>query len=203
MVKGKFIVFEGIDGCGKDTQIKLLKEQLENNGKEVVLYSNIDHGPLKDVCRSLLEPGNPNFVSSYHLSILVLTNMVITHKHIKDDLLAGKTVLCSRWYLSSLAYGGRKSDIEYDTIKSYIKTLNIDPDLFVYISTDPNIALSRITSRDETNERYDTIDKLNNIRNCYSKAISEQLSPSVIVDGNGPINDVFQEILSYLYFIDR
>lgn len=199
--KGRFITLEGLDGSGKDTQLELLKKELEANGKEVVVSSNIDHGPLKESCRNLLTPGNKDFISSYHLSILILCNMAITYKKIKEDVEAGKYVLCSRWYLSSLAYGGRKSDEEFDVILSYIKSLNIDPDLFIFIGTSPEIAMERINSRAGDEERYDDVDKLHQITKRYRDAISSQLANTVIVDGNGTIDEVFEGIKKYIYKI--
>lgn len=203
MEHGKFIVFEAIDGAGKDTQIELLKQKLEKSGKEVVLYSNIDNGLLKKIFRKMLTPCSDNFISSFHLSILILSDMAMTYKRIKLDMEQGKYVICSRWYLSSLAYGGGKSCREYDLIKDYIEILDIDPDLFIFISTSPEIAMNRLTSRSGNLERYESIDKLKAISELYTVAMNEQLAATVIVDGNYSKENVQNEINSHLYLLDR
>lgn len=195
MEKGKFIVHEGLDGCGKDTQLGLLKKHLEEQGKEVVISSNIDHGPLGMATRKLLEPGNRDFVSSYHLSIVILCNMAITYKQIQKDIDAGKYVLCSRWYLSSLAYGGGKSDKEYRVILDYIRSLNIDPDLVIYLSISPETAMERINNRNGTAERYDDVNKLKNISEKFTHAIACTKVNVAIVDGEQSSENVFSEIL--------
>ncbi len=109
-----FIVFEGIDGCGKDTQIDILKQYLERSNHKVKIYSNIDNGVLASEIRDYLSNGG---ISSYLLSFIVLANIVDTYRSIAKDIENGYTVLCSRWTMSSITYGGYKDKSQFNAAK--------------------------------------------------------------------------------------
>lgn len=195
-----FIVFEGIDGCGKDTQIDILKQYLERSNHKVKIYSNIDNGMLASEIRDYLSNGG---ISSYMLSYLVLTNIQDTYRNIKKDLDDGYIILCSRWTMSSIAYGGYKDEYKLNNVFNFAKTLDVKPDVILYIDIKPDIALSRINARGGVTERYDNIEKLIKISEAYTMLfdlnVDNELSKYVnIINGNETIHNIHKNIKQYI-----
>jgi len=194
-----FIVFEGIDGCGKDTLISKLKQHLESTGSKVKVYSNIDNGALVDEIRAYLANGG---ISSYLLSFIVLANIVDTYRSIAKDIENGYTVLCSRWTMSSITYGGYKDESQFNKVYNVANSLDVTPDITFYLNVKPSIALTRIQKRGSTEERYDDIEKLTKISAKYNALLYEdttKLSKYIYeIDANDTIYNVYNNIIRYI-----
>ena len=103
--KGTFIVFEGIDGTGKSTQIKLLANTLVKLGHKVVLTREPTEGVYGQKIRALYQ--NRSAVSaSEELELFIKDRREHIESVIKPALEAGNVVLCDRYFLSTAAYQG-------------------------------------------------------------------------------------------------
>lgn len=166
--KGKFIVFEGTDGSGKSTQIKLLSRYLESKGIRTALTREPTDSLFGALIRSCLSGRMET--DEYTIAALFAADR---NDHLRNEtngilkkLSEGVSVLCDRFYLSSLAYNGGFVPL------AWVKQLNtpameaIRPDLTVYIDLDPEEAMSRVGQRGES-ERYETLERQQKIRKNY------------------------------------
>ncbi|MCQ2410768.1 MAG: dTMP kinase [Elusimicrobiaceae bacterium] len=139
MKKGKFIVLEGPDRCGKSTQAKLLLNYLIEQGRDVILTREPGGTPTAERIRQIvLEPG---------LSVTPITELLLyeasraqhTQEKILPALQAGKTVVCERYTMSTCAYQGygRGIDLKIIDTLNRIATLQTVPDLtLVFLMSD-------------------------------------------------------------------
>ncbi len=139
MKKGKFIVLEGPDRCGKSTQAKMLYNQLVARGKEVLLTREPGGTPTAERIRQIvLEPG---------LDVRPLAELLLYEasraQHTQEKLLPaleeGKTVICERYTMSTCAYQGYGRGIPLETIGvlNQIATQDLKPDLtLVFLMSD-------------------------------------------------------------------
>ena len=139
MKKGKFIVLEGPDRCGKSTQAKMLVNHLIAQGKDVILTREPGGTPTAEKIRQIvLEPG---------LDVRPMTELLLyeasraqhTQEKILPALQEGKTVICERYTMSTCAYQGygRGIDLKIINTLNKIATLGTTPDLtLVFLMSD-------------------------------------------------------------------
>ena len=148
-----FITFEGIEGCGKTTQIYLLKDFLEQRGYSVVTTREPGGTQIGDSIRKiLLDPRNANIDSRTELLLYQASRA----QHIKDvirpALKRGCIVLCDRFTDATSAYQGYAQGIDKDLIESLnqFATENLTPDFTVLIDCPAEIGLKRAKDREGT-----------------------------------------------------
>ena len=139
MKKGKFIVLEGPDRCGKSTQAKLLVNYLIEQGKDVLLTREPGGTPTAEEIRQIvLQPGM-NITPMAELFLYEASRAQHTEEHILPALKAGKTVICERYTMSTCAYQGYGRGIDLKIIDELnkIATLGLVPDLtLVFLMSD-------------------------------------------------------------------
>ena len=176
---GKFIVFEGIDGSGKSTQIKLLEERLKASGREVYTTAeptaSVSGGLLRDALSGVSKRSACELAALFLLDRI--NHNVTEAGGIAKMLEAGYDVICDRYYYSSIAYQGSETDFEW------VKTLNIScpeirrPDVCIFLDLDPDTSLARIEKGRAVTEIYEKKDKLAAVRASY-KRVFESLGDS-------------------------
>ncbi len=196
--RGKFIVFEGLDGSGKGTQIRMLEKRLLDEGKNVALTAEPTESTLGGIIRDALS-GDPARSPS-ELAALFLSDR-IKHcadpkKGIKAMLDAGKDVICDRYYFSSFAYQGIDTDLDW------VMKMNLDcpeiltPDVCIFLDVDPDICMKRIDSSRAFTEIYEKASTLTRIRNRFFE-VFEKLGNREnikIVDASRSPEDVAEEV---------
>ena len=139
MKKGKFIVLEGPDRCGKSTQAKLLLNYLIEQGNDVILTREPGGTPTAERMRQIvLEPGL-EITPMAELFLYEASRAQHTQEKIIPALEAGKIVLCERYTMSTCAYQGYGRGINLKTINTLnkIATLGLVPDLtLVFLMSD-------------------------------------------------------------------
>ncbi len=168
LTKGKFIVFEGIDGCGKSTQMKMLGKYLAAQGREVLLTREPTESPFGATLRSCL---TGRIRTDEHTIAAMFAADRLDHIFQEENgLLAklnrGVTVLCDRYILSSLAYNGGFVREEWVRQLNAPALAALCPDLTLFIDASPEECMRRVLRRGET-ERYETTEKLTRIRSRY------------------------------------
>ena len=166
--KGKFIVFEGTDGSGKSTQIKLLAKYLRGKGEDVFITCEPTDSPFGALIRTCLT-GRMDTDERAIAALFAadrLDHILNPVNGIKRMLDEGKTVLCDRYYLSSFAYNGGFVPLEWVIALNSQAMEVLRPDLVVYIDLPPEEGMARVSRRGET-ERYETLDKQQKIRARY------------------------------------
>lgn len=150
MAKGLFITVEGIDGCGKSTQARLLAEALEAAGLEVLLLREPGGVKISEKIRGLLlDPGNEEMGDVCELLLYEAARAQLVHQVIAPALAAGKTVVCDRFYDSTTAYQAYASGLDPQMVAAAneIAVDGVHPDLTFVFDIDPNMAAARRTDR--------------------------------------------------------
>ena len=166
--KGKFIVFEGTDGSGKSTQMKMLGKYLKAKG--IPVYGT--HEPTESPFGALLRSCLTGRVETDERAIAALfaadrlDHISNSVNGIAKQLDAGVTVLCDRFYFSSLAYNGGLVSADWVAQLNAPAMRMLRPDLTVFIDLTPEESMKRVSRRGET-ERYETMDKQKRIRDKY------------------------------------
>ncbi len=167
--RGRFIVFEGIDGAGKTTQIELLEQFLKAEGRRVFRTAepteSVTGGLLRDALAGVTKRTPTELAALFTLDRIF--HNVNPVNGIQKMLADGVDVICDRYYYSSLAYQG--SEIEGD----WVRRMNLDcpdilrPDLCIFLDLTPEESMERISRGRVTQEIYETRDRLEKVRNRF------------------------------------
>ena len=175
-----YIVFEGIDGAGKSSQIQLLKEWLEENGLEVELLVEPTDSKVGKLIRELLTYDNATTEDMQKtLGLLFAADRMLIMDKLNDE---NKIIISDRSFISSLAYQEPKDWI--NEINKYAKK----PDLVLLLDLDVATSVKRCDGEDSfENEEF-----LNKVRENYLDVIKE--FNHEIIDANKGINKVSSDI---------
>ncbi len=145
---GCLIVVEGIDGSGKTTQCRLLAEQIEQTGREVVLTREPTEGPWGKKIREHAVSGQKRLSLEEELDLFVRDRREHVEALIRPAMNRGAVVITDRYYFSTMAYqGARGADVE--AIREANEAFAPKPDVLLYLRLDPDNAGNRIdTGRD-------------------------------------------------------
>ena len=145
-----FIVIEGIDGCGKGTQTKLLFEYLKDLGKDVLTTAEPTKGPLGKLIREHL---SDPFLDDESLALLFAADRIEhLEREVRPALDANKIVISDRYVYSSIAYQGQKVDIDW---VSEINKYADRPDLAIFIDITPQLGKRRMKERGDDLEYFE------------------------------------------------
>ena len=199
MKKGLFITFEGADGCGKTTQLNLLKEHLENNGYEVVLTREPGGKGLGEKVREILLNYDGE-VSNRCESFLFLADRAQNIDIIVNPAIEqGKIVLCDRHTDSSVAYQGygRGLDINQINTLNNLATNNQKPDLTLVFDVDIETSMQRVGNE---KDRMESAGKefFNRVRNGYLELAKQEPDRIKVIDSTKSIQEVQKDVLEII-----
>lgn len=157
MVKGKFITFEGCEGSGKSTQVKLLAAHLDRAGISYILTREPGGSRIaEDIRRIILDGKNTEMCDECEAMLYAASRIQHLKEKVIPALEEGKVVICDRYVDSSLAYQGyaRRLGLEYvaDINKKAFELCT--PDLTVFLNISPEKAFERKNGADE-NDRME------------------------------------------------
>jgi dTMP kinase len=136
VMKGKFITFEGSEGCGKSTQSKLLYQYLKGKGCKVLYLREPGATPISEKIRKvLLDAKNLAMGPECEMLLYMAARAQIVAQVVKPALAKGIIVICDRFLDSTLAYQGYGLGIDLDLIKAVGKfsTQGLSPDLTILL----------------------------------------------------------------------
>lgn len=197
MKKGKFIVFEGIDGAGKTTQIQLLAKRLRESGVDVDVSAEPTTNESGKALRRALSGQDKK--SYCEMAAMFVLDRIGHNYEILELVDAGKTVISDRYYYSSLAYQGKATDY------NWVRTMNIDcpdirrPDVCIYLDLTPEESLKRISNGRESVEIYENLEKLTEVRASFYYTIEDLRKDGeqiFIVDASRSIEEISDEIFN-------
>lgn len=193
---GLLITFEGIDGCGKSTQIQLFREYLESRGVRFEIFREPGGTHLSEQIRNLLLHSSGEMNEITELLLFSAARSQLIREKVIPLLEKGDTVILDRFYDSTLAYQGygrKAADIEKIVELNRLAAHNIVPDLTFYLKISPELAASR-TSR-QTKDRMENEGLLffEKVAEGYNR-ISQESSRFKTIDASGSRDDVFHEI---------
>ncbi|MCQ2466374.1 MAG: dTMP kinase [Clostridia bacterium] len=200
MDRGLFITFEGIDGSGKSTQFNLLKEYLEQKGVDYIVVREPGGTTIGEKIREiLLNKKNDKMVSRAELLLFEAARAQIVEEKIKPSLEAGTTVLCDRFFDSTIAYQGYARDLGLDRVMdlNMYATDGLEPDVTFLINVTPEEALRRRGVRGEADDRMEALGMgfQAKVANGYHEA-AKRYSRIKVIDGHRTPDEIFEDIKS-------
>jgi dTMP kinase len=202
MATGRFVVFEGLDGSGKTTQMARIQKRLSGVGIDAVTTCEPTDGPVGSLIRKMLE----GRISSDPETIAALFAADRTDHLVKPEtgvqalVEKGLVVLCDRYYFSSYAYHARDMDLEWIITLNSLNAQILRPDLTFFIDVAPETCLDRIRAGRHRLDMYEKIDILKQVRHNYFTAFDRVRDKEkvVTVDGNASEDAVEQSIWQHM-----
>jgi dTMP kinase len=202
-----FISFEGIDGSGKSTQIRLLESYLSKQGVSVVVAREPGGTEVGNTIRQiLLHSNNTRLKPMSELLLYYASRYQNLHEKILPALTADQWVLCDRFADASMAYQGFGRGIRLDFIRLLDQEViqKCIPDLTIYIDIEPLIGLSRARGRnqhsrhDEGRFENESVEFFTKVREGYLKLAKDNPLRIKTIDGNQSIEAVHRDIIRHL-----
>ena len=201
-LNGKFISFEGIDGCGKSTQAKILSVELGSRGSKVLLTREPGGSKGAEEIRNLLLTGNTDRWSP-ETEILLFTAARRDHleRTILPALENGSTVICDRFSDSTRVYQGVTRGDLRDVVDQLDKTMiPRQPDITILVDLDPKIGLARALKRSDNEARFEDfgLEMQIKLREGFLTLANEFSERFIVVDGNRNEYEIAHDITKLL-----
>lgn len=195
---GKFIVFEGLDGSGKSTQIRCLEQRLRDMGRRVDVTAEPTVSALGGLVRDALSGFTPR--SGGEIAALFMADRVQHNVNpvwgIQKMLASGFDVICDRYYYSSMAYQGTVTDPDW------VERINLEcpeirrPDLCVFLDVDYERCRRRMEEGRAFLEIYENEASMIATRRRYY-AVFEELKERdriAVIDADRPVEEVAEDV---------
>ena len=204
-LSGKFISFEGIDGCGKSTQAKILSEELIACGHKILLTREPGGSDGAEEIRNLLLTGNTDRWSA-ETEILLFTAARRDHleRTILPALENGLAVICDRFSDSTRVYQGvTRGDLRNLVDQLDSAMIPRQPDITVLIDLDPTISLARAIERSNKEARFEDfgVEMQIKLRKGFLTLAHEFPNRFMVIDGNRNEAEVAENISKRLHEI--
>jgi dTMP kinase len=198
-MQGKLIIFEGVEGCGKTTQIQLTSEWLQSLDIQFVVTREPGGTELGvDLRKLLLEAGKNQITSRTELLLYAADRAQHVEQELKPNLKQGKFVLCDRFIYSTIAYQGYGRGLEMNLINQLnnIATAGLVSDLVFWFDLDVEIGLQRKRNSGETADRIEQekIDFHRRVQQGYSELAKTYPEKIVKIDASVSKEAVQQQI---------
>ena len=145
-MNSKFISFEGIDGSGKTTQIRLLEKKLSKVGENVIVLREPGGTFISEKIRSiLLDKENVELSNEAECLLFFASRSQLVKEKIISELNKGSFIICDRFNDSTIAYQGYGFDMHVETLEaiSNFATFSMQPDLTFYLDISTKVSLDR------------------------------------------------------------
>jgi dTMP kinase len=201
--RGVFITFEGIDGAGKSTQLKLLAARLREQGRSVLETAEPGGTSIgTQIRRILLDTANVELSAMAELLLLLACRAQNVEEAILPALDQGLIVLCDRFTDSTIAYQGAGRGLPMETVLAIEKIAcdGLTPHLTLYLDIDVGTALERAHARNREDDapatriEEQTAEFHTRVRDAYLDLAATQTERIRLVDGSGPREQVADRI---------
>jgi dTMP kinase len=208
MQRGKFVSFEGIEGCGKTTQIALLSEYLTRHRIPFTITREPGGTAVGEGIRKiLLNSETIHLTPASELLLFYASRSQNILEKIKPALERGEMVICDRYYHASMAYQGFGRGIPLDFIQKITDLVcqPYRPDVTFLLDIEPEVGLARARARNhgrpENEGRFEAEDLefYNKVRDGYLELASEDERIQIIY-ADRPIEAVHRHLLTLLGF---
>ncbi|MBO4928040.1 MAG: dTMP kinase [Clostridiales bacterium] len=197
-MRGLFVTFEGIDGCGKTTQIEMLSSDLRAEGIPYILIREPGGTAIGEKIRTiLLDKANSGMHARTELLLYEAARAQIVEEKIRPELEAGKVVICDRFYDSTVAYqsfarGLLRSDVDYLNRWS---TADLAPDLTFLLDLDEKTAYNRRHGRSDEEDRLEAegLAFMKKVREGYL-ALGQDEKRIKVIDAASSPEQIYQKI---------
>ena len=195
-----FLSFEGIDACGKSTQVKLLLNQMNKSSNNTILVREPGGSTISERIREILLDKNLYEMSDRTEALLMTASRSqLTYEKILENLNRGKNVISDRFSDSTLAYqgGGRDIDFEWLVKLNKFATFDLDPDITFLIDLHPAEAQKRKNIQQDRIEGAG-LDFQIKVRDSYLEIAKRFQDRIVLIDGHNDINTINNKIVDEL-----
>ena len=202
MQRGKFITFEGCDGCGKSTQLKKLSEYLQKNGVAHIFTREPGGGKISEEIRGILLNGkNAEMTDECEALLYAAARAQHLSDRVEPALQKGKLVICDRYVDSSFAYQAYARGLGVDFIEK-INAYALEkylPDVTVFIDLSAEDAFKRKHGADENDRLEQAGLAFHNKVYAGYKALAEKYPDRIVcVDGKKTPDGIFADVLEIL-----
>lgn len=200
--RGLFITVEGIDGCGKSTQARLIAAALEAAGHDVLRLREPGGVRISEQIRAiLLDPANAEMGDVCELLLYEAARAQLVHQVIRPALAAGKTVVCDRFYDSTTAYQAFADGLDRNMV-SQANELAVDgcrPDLTLVFDLPVEDALRRRSGR-EAEDRLELkgLEFQERVAAGFRAVAVDEPDRVKLIDAGGSIAEVFSGVAAEL-----
>lgn len=196
-----FITFEGIEGCGKSTQAKMLKKWFDEQNIESLLTREPGGPEISEKIRNLLlDPANDKMLPETELLLYMASRSQHTGQWLLPALNSGKVVVCDRYYDSTIAYQGAARDIDYDIIYKITKyaTFGLVPDVTFLIDLPVETGLFRILNRSADRMELESFAFHQKVKQGFLDVAKKEQNRYVIIDGEKSIEEIHEIIINHI-----
>jgi dTMP kinase len=201
-VGGAFITFEGIDGCGKSTQLRLLASELRMRGLEVISTREPGGTPLGKRLRTVLLDPQIEVDPLAELLLFAADRAQHVRALLRPAIESGSVVLSDRYADATAAYQGAGRSFTTETIAEVIKlaTEGLKPDLTLIFDLPVQECLARTSRRTETDNKTDRLDAEDaafhtRVRDAYLKLAADEPDRVRIIHASGSINETHDRVI--------
>lgn len=196
MKKGLFITLEGADGCGKTTQLNLLKEYLTSSGYEIVVTREPGGKGLGEKLREILLNYDGEVSDRCEAFLYLADRAQNIDTIIKPAINSGKIVLCDRHTDSSVAYQGygREQNIDNINMLNELAVNGVHPDLTIVFDIDTETSMARVGAEKDRLESAG-IEFHKRVRNGYLEIAKKNPQRIKVVDASQTIEDVQRDVI--------
>lgn len=203
-----FITFEGIEGCGKTTQVKRFTKYLNENG--IPTINTLEPGGTdigQDIRRILLDTNNTNLFPLTELILYAADRSQHVNEIIKPGLDQGKWVICDRYLDATIAYQGfgRGLDMEIIDILNNKATGGLLPDITVLMDCEEDVGIKRALERNKDSSQEDQgrfekekMEFHHRVRQGYLTLADKNQDRFIVIDAAKPVDEVEKDIIRAL-----
>lgn len=201
---GRFITFEGTEGCGKSTQVKLLAERLTQIGRTVRVLREPGGTPIGEEIRHTLKHSQHNAAMTAEAELLLMnaSRAQLVREVIRPALAAGEIVISDRFYDSTTAYQGYGRELNLAEVKAIVDFAvgTTRPDLTILLQVPPEVSAGRLRSRQATlpfiRDRIEEADQefFQRVARGFEAIAAAEPDRFRVVSGDGTVETVAAEI---------
>jgi dTMP kinase len=204
---GRFLSFEGIEGCGKTTQIGILSEYLTARAVPHTITREPGGTAVGEGIRKILLTSETiHLTAAAELLLFYASRSQNIVEKIKPSLASGETVICDRFYHASMAYQGFGRGIPLDFIDKLTDLVCAEyrPELTILLDIAPEVGLHRARARnhrrteDEGRFEMEDVQFYTKIRNGYLELAAREPERIKIIPADRPIEIVHRDIVQVL-----
>ena len=196
-----FITLEGPEGSGKTSAIKIVKEQLEKEGHQIIMTREPGGTPISEQIRNVILDKS-NTAMDYRTEALLYAASRRQHlvEKVWPNVKEGKIVICDRYLDSSLAYQGYARELGVEDILNVnmYATEGTFPDLTLLFDLEPEVGLARINANSDREVNRLDLEKLSfhhRVRNGYLELAKRFPDRYVVIDASLPLEEVASHAL--------
>ncbi len=198
MARGKFIVFEGVDGSGKTTISRMLQDKMEENKLAIHHTCEPTRNPVGALIRKIIT--RQVATNEQTIGALFLADRLDHIQHPEYGMLQylenGEHVISDRYYYSSYAYHVPHLSLDWVINANKLCADLLRPDLVLFLDIPVEETLRRIADNRDSNDLFETEERLTQVRNNYKEAIEKEGTKDnvQIINATGTIDEVFAAV---------